>query len=276
MIVFNLRYARVVILLSLLLLPMSAFSQSYSVIVEADILNVRNSPWGKKIGNVCYGQQFIVEKCEDNWGLITYKAGQKGWVSLEYTHRYTALPQSVSKDELCKKLNSEFDRLGWEDIQCRPEDWETGGASVQGKPLLYSEYNGSKSSITLLICSVHSDESTCYHCFRLNDLLRNNPHLLLNRLIIVPLLNPDGFLTDNKTRTNANGVDLNRNLPSTDWHKLAINAWVKRYDKDPRRNPGPTANSEPENRFLLDLINRYHPDKVISIHSPLNFLEAFR
>ena len=256
----------------ILLLPAVALSQS-SVVVEADILNVRSKPWGKRIGRVYYGQQFLIEERQEEWGRITYKSGQKGWISLDYTRQYIAPVPTVSKDEYCTELNTGFDRLGWKDIRCRPGDWKSGGASVLGRPLLYGEFNGAGPSVTLLICSVHSDENTCYHCFRLNDLLKKNPRLLMNRLIIVPLLNPDGFLREQKTRTNANGVDLNRNLPSSDWQKLAVNAWIKRYGRDPRRYPGPSANSEPENRFLLDLIEHFQPDKIISIHSPLNFLD---
>lgn len=260
------------LLLLMLLLPGIAFSQP-SVIVEADVLNVRSKPWGERIGRVYDGQQFLVEERQGEWGRIIYKTGEKGWISLDYTRQYVAPVPTVSEDKYCTELNAEFDLLGWKDIRCRPEEWKSGGTSVQGRPLLYNEIKGAGPSLTLMICSVHSDENTCYQCFRLNDMLRKNPHLLINRLIIVPLLNPDGFLRKKKTRTNAHGVDLNRNLPSSDWQKLAINAWIHHYSRDPRRNPGPNANSEPENHFLLDLIEHMQPDKIISIHSPLNFLD---
>src|SRR5690606_6128603 len=36
------------------------------------------------------------------------------------------------------------------------------------------------------------------------------------RAAVIPCLNPDGLLSG--TRTNGNGVDLNRNLPSNDWN----------------------------------------------------------
>ena len=36
-----------------------------------------------------------------------------------------------------------------------------------------------------------------------------------NRLLFIPCLNPDGKKAD--TRTNANGVDLNRNFPTKNW-----------------------------------------------------------
>ena len=242
-----------------LLMPTGALAQS-SVVVEADILNVRSKPWGDRIGRVYSGQQFLVEEYQGAWGRISYQADRDGWISLDYTRQYVPPAPTVSKDEYCTELNAEFDTLGWTEIRCRPGDWKVGGASVLGRPLLYGELDGPGPSVTLLVCSVHSDENTCYHCFKLHDLLKDNPHLLTNRLIIVPMVNPDGFLREPKTRTNAHGVDLNRNLPSSDWHILAINAWIQRYGRDPRRSPGPNANSEPENRFLLDLIKYYHPD----------------
>jgi integrase len=67
-------------------------------------------------------------------------------------------------------------------------------------------------------------------------------------------------------------VDPNRNLPTRDWDELAHKVWVK-YDKDPRKYPGAKAGSEAESRLQIYLINKYKPDKIISIHAPLGFLD---
>ena len=75
-------------------------------------------------------------------------------------------------------------------------------------------------------------------------------------LIVIPKLNPDGLLTG--TRGNANGVDLNRNLPSSNWTS----------DFSQRRYfPGKAPASEPENQFLLSLFQQYPPGFIISFHS---------
>jgi predicted deacylase len=64
--------------------------------------------------------------------------------------------------------------------------------------------------------------------------------------------NPDGRAA--RTRTNANGVDLNRDFPTLDW------------------GYGPSATgtqplSQPESRVLHDLLQREKPDLVIVAHS---------
>jgi protein MpaA len=123
------------------------------------------------------------------------------------------------------------------------------------------------------MCSVHSDEDTTYHCFRFMELLRSNPELIRQRLVLIPLLNPDGFFSHPRSRTNANGVDLNRNLPTKDWASLAHRQWKWSYQKNPRYNPGKTAGSEKENQFLVSLILKYKPDKIVSLHSPLDFID---
>ena len=76
------------------------------------------------------------------------------------------------------------------------------------------------------------------------------------KLTLVPALNLDGVLA--KTRTNGNGVDLNRNLPSNDWNPKAFN------DRYP---PGPSANSEPENQALTAYLERTRPRFIVSLHS---------
>lgn len=255
-----------------LLLPVAAYAEEANVVVEADVLNVRIEPWGEKIGSIYRGQQFTVRERRGDWGRIEYQFGQLGWVALDYTQPYAPPLPAVSPETYCGELNAEFDRLGWAETRCSPADWKTAGASVMGRPLFYNDV-GAGSTVSMLVCGVHSDENTPYQCFKLYDLLKENPALLVNRLVIVPLINPDGFLQEPKTRTNAHGVDLNRNLPTSDWHVLALQSWASRYQQDSRRYPGPEANSEPENRFLLDLVKRYRPDKIISIHSPLNFLD---
>ncbi len=84
--------------------------------------------------------------------------------------------------------------------------------------------------------------------------LRSFPFSL--ELILVPTFNPDGVLTG--SRLNGNGVDLNRNLPTSDWNPTAFN---KRYP------PGPHPNSEPENKALTMLLDEFKPKFILTLHS---------
>ena len=85
---------------------------------------------------------------------------------------------------------------------------------------------------------------------------------LKNSLIIIPIMNPDGY--QKYTRVNVNRVDLNRNLPTKNWNtkKWKIKNDVKRY------NPGGD-NPEDENIALMKLIARYKPIRILSLHSPM-------
>jgi murein peptide amidase A len=90
-------------------------------------------------------------------------------------------------------------------------------------------------------------------------LIEHNPFDL--SLCVVPNINPDGVYR--LTRTNQNGVDLNRNLPTKDWNPVAT---------DPKYPPGPKAASEPETKTLVQLIQVFQPQCIISIHSFSNFM----
>ncbi len=75
-------------------------------------------------------------------------------------------------------------------------------------------------------------------------------------LTLVPMFNIDGVL--HRTRTNANGVDLNRNLPTKDWSPEI---------KTPRYHPGPFAGSESENKALARFLEKESPQFLLSLHS---------
>ncbi len=77
-------------------------------------------------------------------------------------------------------------------------------------------------------------------------------------LVLIPCINPDGI--ELKTRGNANGVDLNRNFPSSTWKSVPL-ANNKSY------YPGTKPASEPETQIIVNLFNKYNFKKVIAIHT---------
>lgn len=107
-----------------------------------------------------------------------------------------------------------------------------------------------------LIGGVHGDEveGVCV-TEKLFQWLKENDDLNLP-LIVIPILNVDGYRQG--SRVNSNGVDLNRNLPTSTWEKNF---------KEDKYNPGPSPGSEPENAFLIKTFEKYPPGFILTMHS---------
>jgi hypothetical protein len=93
------------------------------------------------------------------------------------------------------------------------------GRSVEGRDIV-ALFIGNGSRYAIMDGSIHGDEkSTTFACLRVAELLveyyRSDPYwqsrLSEYTVIVVPVLNPDGFA--HNTRENANGKDLNRQFP---------------------------------------------------------------
>ena len=83
-----------------------------------------------------------------------------------------------------------------------------------------------------------------------------------NNLLFIPCLNPDGM--QNNTRTNANGVDLNRNFPTKNWGEDTSAAG----DNPDDYYGGKSAGSEIETQFVIDIIEKYQPKLILTLHTP--------
>ncbi|MBX9839755.1 MAG: succinylglutamate desuccinylase/aspartoacylase family protein [Silvanigrellaceae bacterium] len=183
--------------------------------------------------------------------------------------------------DLCQRVDSTYKKLNWGKSPCISVPWKYDYVSENGNPLIYWDFisdsldEDQKKNITVVLGGVHPDELTPIHlAFQFAEALQKNPELYANsHVIVAPLVNPDGFFTNPPKRTNANGVDLNRNFPTATWNKYAYQVWLKSKQKDRRKFPGYFANSEQGTRFQADLLEKFHPDKVISIHAPLAFLD---
>ena len=134
------------------------------------------------------------------------------------------------------------------------------GHFVENRPINYLLL-GSGPDVCLLMASIHGNEQAGTPLLlQLIEHLKQpqNSHLLTGRqLVIVPIANPDGVA--HNRRFNSHGIDLNRNFPA-----------------DNRRNNqkfGHAPLSEPESRAIHQLINRYRPTRIITIHQPLNCID---
>jgi len=157
---------------------------------------------------------------------------------------------------------------------CRAAHLSPSGArSVKGQALLQRDVVAPQARLRVLVLGgIHGDElSSTALVLRWIGTAGETPSNIHWRF--VPLLNPDGMLRDKPTRTNAHGVDLNRNFPTPHWDREAPAYWSKRTRKDPRRYPGPKALSEPESQWLHDEMARWKPDLIVSVHAPYGVLD---
>jgi protein MpaA len=187
--------------------------------------------------------------------------------------------QPGSIKNICQQIANFYTPLKWnpDTYGCGKNGipWKSQLKSHGGSPLIYAEF-GQGSNTSLILGGVHPDELTPIPLvFRLANHLQANPNLIPegSRVIIAPLVNPDGFFQKTAVRTNLRGVDLNRNFFTRDWYSSARRWWAERRQKNPRHFPGPIPNSEIETMFQIWLVDAFKPDKIISLHAPLGFYD---
>jgi len=132
------------------------------------------------------------------------------------------------------------------------------GKTVRGRDITAMIY-GSGSKHVLIFGGIHGDEQHTTVVARALAVNINTDTLPSNlTLVIVPDVNPDGLMV--ATRVNANGVDINRNFPSKSWRSeyTAQNHY-----------PGTKPSSEPETQAVLNLLERYPPHLVVTLHAAL-------
>ena len=132
--------------------------------------------------------------------------------------------------------------------------WEGQLKSTGGRPIEISAF-GQGPFRVLLLGSIYGNEP---ESLALIDNFTKDATSQISEqlaLVIVRTPNPDGLAE--RTRTNKNGVDLNRNFPS------------KWFTATPSRLTGPHAASEIETQHLVTLIEKYRPQRVIHVRSSI-------
>ena len=103
----------------------------------------------------------------------------------------------------------------------------------------------------LVIGCMHGDEPQGKYLIQ--EYLKSNTE---TKLLFIPCLNPDGIKSN--TRVNANGVDLNRNFPTKNWKLTEKNNFYG----------GQEPASEIETKFLINVIEEYKPELILTLHAP--------
>ncbi len=173
--------------------------------------------------------------------------------------------------DLCEKISAKLASIGLEECLAR-NLVVSGGFSVRGTPILVKEYPplpGKRAHARVLVVGgTHGDEyssvSVVFKWMRMLD----QHHAGMFHWRVSPLMNPDGLLSQPSLRTNANGVDLNRNFPTPNWAEESEHHWIHKTGRNPRRFPGLAPVSEPESRWLVEEIEAFKPDAIIATHAP--------
>lgn len=186
---------------------------------------------------------------------------------------YTPRPSKIT--DWCTPLVARLPKISLH--ECLSSKLSPAGASsLNGFPLLIrdlpADARHTPAIRVLLLGGIHGDEQTSSAIvFKwLGNLQSGAPEFQWK---IAPVVNPDGLLAPKPVRVNARGIDLNRNFPTPDWQKEAPGYWARVTRKDPRRYPGKAPISEPESRWVYDLIEKYKPDVIISVHAPFGVLD---
>ena len=187
---------------------------------------------------------------------------------------HTLLAESTV-DHVCHRIAKKLASVSY--AECDTGLMLSGARSNNGTPILIKEYPPLETRLpqsrVLMIGGIHGDEySSVSVVFKWMNKL-NRYHSGLFHWKVAPLVNPDGLLQRKSQRVNANGVDLNRNFPTQNWLQETRHYWEKRTKKNPRRYPGVAALSEPETRWLYQLIEEFKPDAIVSVHAPYGVLD---
>jgi murein peptide amidase A len=137
--------------------------------------------------------------------------------------------------------------------------WAAIGRSSEGRAIAAAQLPaGSEAGgrPLLLMAGIHGNEPASVDAVL--DLLATGEHSGGGGgcLWVVPALNPDGLLANQKD--SARGIDLNRNFPARNW----------RPDHPPGYHPGVAPLSEPETACFAALVDRIQPRAVVTVHAP--------
>lgn len=164
---------------------------------------------------------------------------------------------SQSREDVVQVAQDEIDEEHWphvlRDIKTKPVIHPHRSAG--GRKLAYWVF-GDTGPVTLVLGGIHGNEYTpTVLSAEFIEWLETTPLAFSRgRIVVAPLVDPDGFHA--RRRGNDNDVDLNRNYPAKNWRLRA-----GRHGSEPL--------SESESRFVMELLEEFEPECIISVHGPL-------
>ncbi len=160
------------------------------------------------------------------------------------------------------------DLQAWSHGRAQTPASATFGESVEGRPLTVLRLGDGPLRV-VLVSGLHagSEPEAVTLAADLFDHYAADPQRLAPELTLylIPSLNADGQITHR--RTNANGVDLNRNWPAENWSSEAVHGFEA-------VGGGSAPLSEPETRALYGFLQDYAPHLVISWHTYAGVVEG--
>lgn len=145
------------------------------------------------------------------------------------------------------------------------------GHTVHGRPLT-ALIAGRRDRALVLVGSVHGGEAGAELALPICEAIIADHPALLKRvgLAVLPCLNADqrerlalGYPP--YLRTNASGVDLNRNFPA-DWEQVDYTYGLVTTDPESATYRGPAPASEPETQAVQALLRAVKPAAVLAFH----------
>jgi murein peptide amidase A len=153
------------------------------------------------------------------------------------------------------------------------------GRSIENRPIECEVY-GNGPDVLMVIATIHGNEAAGTPLVaKFTEWLVAHPEELAGRaVVIIPVANPDGYAANK--RFNVHEVDLNRNFPAGNWgvpqeqggpgfSEGQTSPGGSTYARRGNLKPGQTPLSEPESRVLMQLVCRYFPNRIVSIHQPI-------
>ena len=184
--------------------------------------------------------------------------------------------RSADQIEFCNKIDKRLSSISLQECMS-VQFYRTGHVSEKGQPIMLSRFRKmdgvEPTGRILLLGGVHGDElSSVSIVFEWMQFLKlhHDGEFIWD---VVPVMNPDGLFLRKPTRTNSNGVDLNRNMPTADWTAEALKYWRNKTGSAPRKYPGKSPASELETQWLMHEIDQFRPDMIISVHAPHNLID---